>query len=415
MLIAAIDDRAVAGPAFDDPLDLLFVDDDPLLREFAAVNLSYGRGKVTVAEDGAEALSAIRLRPPDIVILDLHMPKVDGFAVLQALRQEEGTRRLPVIVITARDDVASIDRAFSAGASGFLVKPINWRLLAHQIRYIRRAAQTESDLADHVIEIECKKVELERAAADLANALREAAAASEAKSQFLATMSHELRTPLNAVIGFSEILDRQLFGPLGDPRYSEYIHAIKTSGAHLLSLIDDILEVSRASIGNMALSEEDFAPAEVIDEAMQMVAPQAQAGNVALSTDAAIDDLCLHGDRRRVRQVLINLLANAVKFTPSGGAATLRAMADCDGVTISVADTGIGIAEEDIPKALERFGQVESHLSRKYGGAGLGLPLAKQLMEQHGGTLTIESAVNAGTTVTVKFPKDRIVRSTAMA
>jgi signal transduction histidine kinase len=393
----------------EEPLNLLFVDDDPLLGEFALVNLASNGCRVTTATDGEEALRAIQLNPPDIVILDLHMPKVDGFEVLKALRADEATRRLPVIVITGRDDVYSINRAFSEGAASFLVKPINWRLLSYQIRYVNRAAQNELSLVEHINEVERRKRELEVTSAELAVALRDAAAASEAKSQFLATMSHELRTPLNAIIGFSEVLDTQTFGPMGDTRYLEYAHAIRGSGTHLLSLINDVLEFSRASAGKLVLCEEEFAPEEVVDEALQNVVQQAKAGNVCLANEATFYDVRLRGDRRRVRQVLINLLANAVKFTEDGGRVTIQASRDTNGLAIEVSDTGIGIAEEDIPKALERFGQIDDLLARKYDGAGLGLPLAKQLMELHGGLLTIKSTVDVGTIVTVTFPAERVV------
>jgi signal transduction histidine kinase len=397
------------SPVFEEPLKLLFVDDDPILCEFALVKLASDRGHISVAADGEEALAVIRQNPPDIVLLDLQMPKVDGFEVLKSIRTDEATRRLPVIVITARDDVHSIDRAFAEGATSFVVKPINWRLLTYQIRYVNRAGQTELSLAEHIGEVERRKRELEITSAELATALRGAAAASEAKSQFLATMSHELRTPLNAIIGFSEVLDTQTFGPLGSACYLEYTRAIRDSGSHLLSLINDVLEFSRSSAGKLALCEEEFPPADVIDEAVRNVVPQAKAAKVDLSIDAALGGVRLRGDRRRVRQVLINLLANAVKFTRPGGLVTVHSRREADGLAIVVSDTGIGIVEEDIPKALEQFGQVECSLARKYDGAGLGLPLAKQLMELHDGVLRIESTVDVGTIVTVTFPAERVV------
>jgi signal transduction histidine kinase len=397
------------SPDLEEPLKVLFVDDDPILREFAVVKLASDRVHISVAADGEEALAAIRHTQPDIVLLDLHMPKADGFEVLKALRAGEATQRLPVIVITGRDDENSIDRAFSEGATSFLVKPINWRLLNYQIRFVNRAGQTELSLVEHVDEVERNKRELEVTSMELAAALRGAAAASEAKSQFLATMSHELRTPLNAIIGFSEVLDAEAFGPLGNARYLEYARAIRDSGTHLSSLVNDVLEFSRGSAGKLVLSEDVFAPADVIDEALRNVVPQANAAQIDLSTDAALEGVCLRGDRRRVCQTLINLLANAVKFTLPSGQVTVYAQRDADGLAIAVSDTGIGIAEENIPKVLEHFGQVEGHLTRKYDGAGLGLPLAKQLMELHGGRLKIESAVNVGTIVTVIFPAERVV------
>jgi signal transduction histidine kinase len=396
-------------PVLEEPVRLLFVDDDPLLCEFALVNLGADRGEVCVANDGEQALSAISTNPPDIVILDLHLPKMDGFEVLKAIRNGDATKRLPVIVITGRDDVYSINRAFSEGATSFLVKPINWRLLAYQTRYVIRAAQNELALVERISEVEERKRELEATSADLAAALRAAAAASEAKSLFLASMSHELRTPLNAILGFSEILDNETFGPLGNSRYQEYARAIRGSGGHLLALISDVLEFSRASSGKLELDDEEFSPSRVVEEAMQIVSPQAKAGGVSLETDALSANLRLRGDPRRVRQVLINVLGNGVKFTPAGGRVTICEGRDLRGVAITVSDTGIGIAEENIPKALDHFGQIDSLLARQYDGLGLGLPLAKQLMELHGGWLDIESAVDVGTTVRITFPRERIV------
>jgi signal transduction histidine kinase len=400
-------------PVLEEPLKLLFVDDDPLLCEFALMHLGADCGEVSVASDGGLALSAIRLRPPDVVILDLHLPKIDGFEVLKAIRSDDATKRLPVIVITGRDDVYSINRAFSEGATSFLVKPINWRLLAYQIRYVNRAAQNELALVERVAEVEERKREVEATSAELATALRAAAAASEAKSQFLATMSHELRTPMNAILGFSEILDGQTFGPLGDLRYQEYARAIRDSGGHLLALISDVLEFSRASSGKLELDDQEFSPGEVIEEAVQIVSPQAKTGGVCLHRDATFANLRLRGDRRRVRQVLINVLGNGVKFTPAGGRVTICGRQDSHGFAIIVSDTGIGIAAENIPKALDHFAQVDSLLTRRYDGLGLGLPLAKQLVELHGGRFDIESAIDVGTTVTITFPHERVTAGLA--
>jgi signal transduction histidine kinase len=408
----ATDDLAIAR---QESLKVLFVDDDPLLREFAREKLGEHWPSVDVAADGEEALTAIRRRKPDIVLLDLEMPRLDGFGVLKALRADQTTERLPVIVITGRADERSIERAFSLGATSFLVKPINWPLLAHQIRYVNRAAQVEQSLTQHISELEQAQRELETTSTALAIALSDADAASAAKSDFLATMSHELRTPLNAVIGFSEVLDSQRFGPLGSPKYQEYVRDILDSSNHLLSLINDVLEFSRGGSGKLPLGDDEFSPGEVIDEAMRKVIHQATVANLTLTADAAPAGVGLRGDRRRVAQVLINLLANAVMFTPAGGQVTVHVSHDLDGLAISVSDTGIGIAAEDIPRALERFSQVENSLVRKYVGTGLGLPLAKQLMELHGGSLCIDSTPQVGTTVTVRFPAERVVSVAAVA
>jgi len=250
---------------------------------------------------------------------------------------------------------------------------------------------------------------LETAKAELADALRQAAAASEAKSRFLAAMSHELRTPLNAIIGFSDIMRNEMFGAHSDPRYRVYADDVHRSGDHLLRLINDILDFSKIEVGQLPLHDDVFDPRDTVVEAVRMVRGQAEAAGVALGYDAAGDAPLLRGDERRVRQVLLNLLSNAIKFTPRDGTTQVTLRRDGDGLAIAVADTGIGIAPADIARAFEPFRQVDNRLARKYEGTGLGLPLSERLMVLHGGTLAIESAVDRGTTVTMRFPAARVV------
>jgi len=396
----------------DEPLHLLFVDDDPILREFAQVHLASEKGRVSVAADGEEALTHIRSEGCDLVLLDLEMPRLDGFQVLDALRADESTARLPVIVITGREDVVAIDRAFEKGASSFIVKPINWRLLNYQIRFVDRAHRAERQLLDHVREVEMTKRELERTSSELLQASRDATKASEAKSQFLAAINHELRTPLNAIIGFAEMLTSQALGPIGNERYSRYAQDIRDSGAHLLSMINDILELSRMDADRATLHEESFDPADVVAEALRMVEPQAEGGKLSLAVNIAARLPKLTADRRLVRQVLVNLLANAVRFTPEGGEVSVHGFLRGEELCLEVRDTGIGIAEEDIPRALERFSQVDGKLSRKHDGAGLGLPMAKQFMELHGGALQLASTPGRGTQVCIAFPAERLAAAT---
>ncbi|HEY4343641.1 MAG TPA: MHYT domain-containing protein [Parvibaculum sp.] len=273
----------------------------------------------------------------------------------------------------------------------------------------RRAVHEAERLRAYVLELEATKSKLEATTADLMTALEAAATSSQAKSQFLATMSHELRTPLNAIIGFSEILATELFGPLGSARYREYAHDVKDSGAHLLGLINDILDFSKVDAGHLQLDDEPVDLKQVIEESLRMVQQQATHQGVALRSDIEIDLPRLRADHRRVRQVLLNLLSNATKFTPSGGRIVISAHVEGGMLKVKVADTGIGIAPDDIPKALERFGQIDSDLNRKYQGTGLGLPLSKRLVELHGGTLGLESEIGVGTTVTATFPAERVL------
>jgi PAS domain S-box-containing protein len=247
-----------------------------------------------------------------------------------------------------------------------------------------------------------------QAEAALNNAREAAELANRAKSEFLATMSHELRTPLNAIIGFSEIIEQQLLGPLGQSQYCDYARDIHQSGQHLLGLINDVLDVARLEIGRVVLREECVDPLDMVQASLNMVRERAEIGNVTVSAELPNDLPHLWGDPRRLKQVLVNVIGNGIKFTPEGGKVTVGVHADDNGLAITVADTGIGIAAEDLGKVMAPFGQVDSGMARRYGGSGLGLPLSRKLMRLHGGTLSLESTLGKGTIVTLRFPADRL-------
>lgn len=247
-----------------------------------------------------------------------------------------------------------------------------------------------------------EKMLLETSAAERA-ARERAEAADRTKSEFLATMSHELRTPLNAVIGFSDLIAEQRFGP-GDPRYIEYGRLIHNSGRHLLKIINDILDIAKLRSGHTELALEPIDPASAMREAFSILRQQAEAKGIAFSCDAELHLPKIAADPTRLQQVLMNLLSNALKFTPAGGKVTMSARDDREGVTFEVADTGIGIAAADLPRALEPFGQIENTMTRTHEGTGLGLPLTKNLVELHGGGFRITSEPGAGTVVQVTFP-----------
>ena len=249
----------------------------------------------------------------------------------------------------------------------------------------------------------------------LRDAKHEADAGTQAKSAFLANMSHELRTPLNAIIGFSDLMLTQQLGPLGNSRYREYIDDIHRSGLQLLALINDLLDLSRIGAGEETLFEEDVCVRRVISDACRMIELQAKQSNVTVVTRLSPNLPEIRGDERRIKQIVLNLLTNAIKFTPDFGTVTVAAGRSTDGLFIEVGDTGIGIAEVDLPKVLERFGQVENKLSRRHSGTGLGLPLVKELIALHGGSLRMESKVDVGTTVTVTFPPIRLVTAAGSA
>lgn len=242
----------------------------------------------------------------------------------------------------------------------------------------------------------------------LVDARDNALLADRAKSEFLANMTHELRTPLNAVIGFAEVLRDELYGPLGSPQYKDFVADIYDSGRHLLAVIDDILDLSKIEVGRRELRPHPMDVTRTIDSAIRMLVHRAESGGVTVSGSYDDDLPFLNGEERGVKQVLLNLLTNAVKFTPRGGHVSVHATAR-EGLDIIVADNGVGIAPEDQQRIFTPFVQLDAGGLQRYEGAGLGLALVKSLAEMHDARVDLESAEGEGTTVTVRFPPDALV------
>lgn len=250
----------------------------------------------------------------------------------------------------------------------------------------------------------------------LALALDEAQGANEAKSRFFANANHELRTPLNAIIGFSQMLTSQSLGPIGQPRYAEYADDIHRSAQHLLSLVNDLLDSARAqSRDGKRDADGECDIRQTIDETLRMVWPAAERDGVRLDRRVADNVFGLRANERMMRQILLNVLSNAIKFAPKGEVRLSVRVATDGRIVIEVADTGIGMSPADIAVALTPFGQVANTITRKEAGTGLGLPLAKAMMEMHDGTLRIDSEIGRGTTVTLTFPAARAFARSAVA
>ena len=363
---------------------ILVVDDDVTLRVLVQESLREAGFDTDEAANGTEGIAKTVERRPDLVILDVVMPDLDGFAVCERLRRNPETMHVPILMVTGLEDEESITQAFNAGATNFLTKPINWALLAHHVRYILRASTAESELREAKLAAE---------------------AHSRAKTEILTNMSHELRTPLNSIIGFADLTAKQALGPLNNKGYIDYADNIKEAGSHLLDLITDILELSKFEFGKSELCEDIVDLREIIELCGRVVKIRLDEAKLVLRAEYEEPLPKLLADTLKVKQMVLNLLSNAIKFSTEKGEIQVSAFVEDSGdLVVQVRDNGIGIAAEDIPRVMEPFSQVDSGLNRKYPGTGLGLPLTKSFAELHGGSITLQSAPGEGTSASMRFP-----------
>ena len=460
---------------------ILIVEDSPTQAEQLQHLLEKHGYQVAATANGQEALAFLESQRPLTVISDIVMPVMDGYELCKAIK-ENGYRDVPVILLTSLSEPEDVIKGLECGADFFIMKPYNEQFLLYRIQHIvanrslgleikarmgleiyfrgkkyfinsdrlqilnlllstyETAVQKNQELSDATEELSVlneqlvdNMAELEkknRELVDLNTELKEqremarlakhqAEEASRAKSDFLANMSHELRTPLNSVIGFSEVLEDQLFGPLNE-KQSSYVGNILSSGCHLLNLINDILDLSKVEAGKMELEPSVVNLRELLKASLVMF--QEKAIKHSLRLDLDLEDGCgvnLVADPRKLKQIIFNLLSNAVKFTPDGGAVRLAGRrvstaevlgsaayrqpekesaegARGEFIEISVLDTGIGISRDDLPKLFKEFSQLDSPYTKEYEGTGLGLALTKRLVELHGGRVGVESERGQG-------------------
>ena len=391
------------------PERYVLIVDDERANISALVELLKNDYQLLIAKNGEQALRRAAGDPrPDIVLLDVLMPGMDGHEVCRRLKADPKTAEIPVIFVTVKREVGSETEGFALGAVDYITKPISPPVVKARIKTHLENKEARAFAENRNAILEQMVSERTR---ELAGALLEAQAASRAKSEFLANISHELRTPLNAILGFSEVI---LHGIMPPDRIGGCVESIRQSGSDLLRIVNDILDLSKLDVGRLELTEDAVSIRELAEAACRAIAPSAKRGEIALVTALPRTLPLVRVDAGRFQHILRHLLSNAVKFTPPGGRITLSIDRDADGgLALTVSDTGIGMSEEEIAIAIEPFRQVDSSLSRRYGGMGLGLPLAKAFTELHGGQLEIKSAPKAGTAVCVHLPAERIAEDLA--
>ena len=388
----------------------LVADDDIIIRMFAREALEQAGWTVVEAQHGREACAAFRQYTPDVVLLDVMMPEMDGFATCAALRQQPEGEHTPILIMTGLDDFDSITKAYDAGATDFIVKPLNAMLLTHRIRYMVRANQVLQ--------------ELRSSQASLTQARDAAIEGTRLKSEFLATMSHEIRTPMNGVLGMTDwLLDTDL-----TPEQEDCARTIRSSGDALMVIINDILDFSKIESGKLSLELLVFDLPGLLNRVMALFTERARRKGLILTSQIAAGvPSTLFGDPSRLQQVLSNLLANAIKFSEHGMISVLvdighqpseqrlefpatrygDASTEHEKLThirFSVCDTGIGIAPSAFSRLFQPFVQADGSTTRKYGGTGLGLAICKQLVELMGGHIGVESEPGCGSAFRFTVP-----------
>lgn len=380
---------------------ILIVDDEAAnVRLLEKILLTMGYNNVICTQDPTQVVSLYKKHNCDLILLDLDMPVLDGYGVMDQLNAVTDNNMPPVLVLTAQHMQNFRQRALDNGARDYVTKPFDASELLSRVRNLLEVHISQKFM-HHQNEI--LEARIEERTRDLNIAKDLAENANHAKTAFLASMSHELRTPLNGIIGFSQIMKDQLFGPLGNEHYEEYVRDIQGAGEHLLGIISDILDIARVETGDIEINITQINLSNLLDDCLRMVREQAESAEVFITLENKVESPYIMADDTRLKQVILNLISNSIKFTPQGEVIVSTEQIG-DGLVIKVKDTGMGIPKKDMSLVLEPFGQSRKGAQVAHEGVGLGLHLAKAFTEMHDGTLTLESEVGVGTIVSLTFP-----------
>ncbi|MHB8836452.1 MAG: hybrid sensor histidine kinase/response regulator [Candidatus Methylomirabilia bacterium] len=423
-----------------DPVRILVAEDSPTQAEQLRHILERKGYQVAVAGNGAQALALALLSGhiPGLVISDIVMPEMDGYELCRRIRADIRLADLPVILLTGLTDAKDVLEGLSCGADGFITKPYSQDYLLEQVARILSENQRPSGAGPtvsvdllvagkrHVLAVKPRRLvtlllstyeaairrnkELSRTQDELSllNEQLEATmvlaeAANRAKTEFIANMSHELRTPLNAILGFSDVLLDGGGGEVSE-KQKRYLSNIRVSGGGLLRMINDLMDVSNIEAGGILLFPEEVDLGRLLEQALDAIREKAAQHKITLRIEAAPGLPAISADERRIKQVLTNLLGNALKFTPDGGAVGVEAAVEAQALRVTVWDSGIGIAAEHFNRLFLPFQQLESPLTKKHEGTGLGLYLCRKIVELHGGRIRVESTLGRGSRFSFTIP-----------
>jgi signal transduction histidine kinase len=389
--------------SLDAPARVLIVDDESHNRELLAVMLRQEGLLLLSAASGEEALALVAAQPPDLILLDVMMPGMDGYQVAAKIKAGAATKNIPVIMLTALDDRSAKMLGLSAGAEDFLTKPVDRVELSVRVRNLLRLKAYGDKLSAALAALESANSAATAALAEASEARSMAEEANHAKTQFLRAMSHELRTPLNAISGYTEILEMGIRGAV-NPEQTKDLGRIKRAADYLLRLINDVLTMARLE-GARPLNLIALPVNRVLTEVDALCALQARAKGLTLTVTPFEQEVRVAADAERFQQILLNLVTNAIKFTTKGGAIQVTCDADGGVVRVIVKDTGVGVRPRDIDRVFEPFVQIDRHLTTApQQGVGLGLSISRELARAMHGDLTLHSTEGVGSTFTLTLP-----------
>jgi signal transduction histidine kinase len=387
-----VDGQPIESPvaAADGKVNILVVDDRPEKLIALSAMLEGLHENVVLAGSGKEALRCLLQKEFAVILLDVHMPVMDGFETASLIRQRKSTASTPIIFITAYTDETHVARGYSLGAVDYILQPVEPEILRAKVSVF--------------VELFRKTEEIKRQALLLQDINQELASANRAKDRFLTGISHELRTPLNAVIGFTGTLLMRLPGPLTADQERQ-LRVVQSSAKHLLSLINDLLDLARIEAGRTRVQIEPIACQPLIHQVVSSLRPMAESKGLRLDTILPPQDLLASADRRSMHQILLNLVNNAIKFTDKGGVTVELRRDGRDGIEVAVVDTGLGIRLEDQEKLFQAFTQIDPPPRRRFEGTGLGLHLSQKLAGLMGGWISFDSEYGKGSTFVLTVPE----------